>query len=429
MSFKEGLSYDDVLLVPQYSYISTRKDVDLSVNISKVLSDKTSVRISSNAATGAAAKRLWDAGADMVKVGIGGGCFASGTRVLMSDGSYKNIEHIVPGDRVINKDGKPVDVLDAFCTGVKEIATLKNNAFYKDTDVTLDHQFLLNDSAETEIDWKPISNLLSDDNYRILSPNKIYFESPESFDMIFSNHNKLKDDYETYSDKNPLVTINISPEYNLGYLAGSFLLVGVLRQNSVSFEFSNMDTLEASEVADKLMSVLDEVLGVSSFTYDINIIDDTMCMIIYNDVLLDILSAFQDEFGEKVFSRNFLANNKEYLQGIHDSYYENRFITIYGQPETKNQLFNEVFYFANQCLLGTFNNSFHNKSINEFNALSNASLHKSGECVLTYDITVDCPTHSFIADNMIVHNSRLETGNDIGIIKFHNLSSKAYCRA
>ena len=52
-----------------------------------------------------------DRKSDAVKCGIGVGCFAKRTRVLMADGSYKNIEDMKLHDRVINKDGNPVEVL------------------------------------------------------------------------------------------------------------------------------------------------------------------------------------------------------------------------------------------------------------------------------------------------------------------------------
>jgi IMP dehydrogenase/GMP reductase len=44
-------------------------------------------------------------GVDIVKVGIGGGCFVAGTTVLTNDG-YKNIERIKVGDNVITHRGK-----------------------------------------------------------------------------------------------------------------------------------------------------------------------------------------------------------------------------------------------------------------------------------------------------------------------------------
>src|SRR3989441_7773288 len=64
--------------------------------------------VAGNVATGEGTEALIQAGADAVKVGIGPGCLAAGTRVLMADATYKNIEAIKPGDRVINMHGEPV---------------------------------------------------------------------------------------------------------------------------------------------------------------------------------------------------------------------------------------------------------------------------------------------------------------------------------
>src|SRR5215470_17193525 len=50
--------------------------------------------IAGNVATAEGARTLVDAGADAVKCGIGPGCFAAGTRVLMADATYKNIEDV-----------------------------------------------------------------------------------------------------------------------------------------------------------------------------------------------------------------------------------------------------------------------------------------------------------------------------------------------
>src|SRR3989344_5770216 len=97
--------------------------------------------IAGNVATKEATEDLISAGADCIKVGVGGGCFAAGTRVLMSNGFYKNIEEIQPGERVINKDGKPVNVKKSFCTGIKKVWKIRNSIYYENTYVTPDHQF------------------------------------------------------------------------------------------------------------------------------------------------------------------------------------------------------------------------------------------------------------------------------------------------
>src|SRR3990170_4813412 len=101
--------------------------------------------IAGNISTGDGALALADAGADAVKVGQGPGCFAAGTRVLMADATYKNIEDVRPGDRVINMVGYPVTVKAAWCTGIREVIALRHAAAPGETLVTPDHQYYVGD--------------------------------------------------------------------------------------------------------------------------------------------------------------------------------------------------------------------------------------------------------------------------------------------
>src|SRR5262245_46246380 len=64
--------------------------------------------VAGNVATADATRALIETGVNAVKVGVGPGCFAAGTRVLMGDLTYKNIEDVQVGDRVINMHGRPV---------------------------------------------------------------------------------------------------------------------------------------------------------------------------------------------------------------------------------------------------------------------------------------------------------------------------------
>ena len=84
-------------------------------------------------------------GVDIVKVGIGSGCFAAYTKVLMSNGIYKDISKIEEGEEVINKDGKPVKVLKKINQGIKNVAKLRTNNWHDDTFVTLNHNYWIGD--------------------------------------------------------------------------------------------------------------------------------------------------------------------------------------------------------------------------------------------------------------------------------------------
>ena len=99
--------------------------------------------IAGNVATADGAKALADAGADAIKAGIGPGCFAAGTRVLMANGAYRNIEDVKTGDRVINMNGRPVTVAKAWCTGVREVIAVRHTASFQETLVTPDHRYLV----------------------------------------------------------------------------------------------------------------------------------------------------------------------------------------------------------------------------------------------------------------------------------------------
>ena len=84
--------------------------------------------VAGNIATAEAVRALVANGADAVKIGIGPGCFAAGTRVLMADSTYRDIDQIVAGDRVINRDGAPVTVKRAFSTGIRDVISVRHTA-------------------------------------------------------------------------------------------------------------------------------------------------------------------------------------------------------------------------------------------------------------------------------------------------------------
>src|ERR687887_396340 len=101
--------------------------------------------VAGNVATAEGAEALVDASADAVKVGVGPGCFAAGTRTLMADARYKNIEDVQPGERVINMHGEPVTVKRAWCTGVREVMAVPHVASPRETLVTPDHRYWVGD--------------------------------------------------------------------------------------------------------------------------------------------------------------------------------------------------------------------------------------------------------------------------------------------
>ncbi len=106
------------VLVPDVANGHARLMLEMIARLKKDPATRHVQVLGGNVATRAGAQALVDAGADGVKVGVGPGCFAAGTRVLMADATYKNIEDVVAGDRVITMHGKPATVLKSWCTGI-----------------------------------------------------------------------------------------------------------------------------------------------------------------------------------------------------------------------------------------------------------------------------------------------------------------------
>jgi len=84
-------------------------------------------------------------GVDIVKCGIGGGCFMAGTRVLTKNG-YKNIEFIKPGEEVITHDGKLQKVIGT-STRIETNTIIDINGI----NCTPNHQFYVVSKADASI--------------------------------------------------------------------------------------------------------------------------------------------------------------------------------------------------------------------------------------------------------------------------------------
>lgn len=424
--------------------------------------------IAGNVATGSGAKRLWEAGADVVKVGVGPGCFAAGTRILMSNGFYKNIEGIKPGEYVINKDGNPVEVLNAFSTGIRNVSKLKNNSFYDFTYVTPDHQFWVGDlnsvskktlssrgfakhldkfsktiPKKSKYKWKSIENCKQD---VFLFPKKVSFKLPETFSISLDKRNggnwRIGSSYEKDSE--------IIPSYDSGYLFGTFLgdgnasctLVNGSHSGQVKWFFGR----EEQDIANKVKLAIKNI-----FKKDAIIVqkESTLDVIFYYKPLADFLNKWGKKT-KKYLPENLLVNNLDYLKGLYDGLLDS---DGHYAKDGRNSLVNTSFkivelfnvlniilfkYVPNNrkreptigglsnCNILNCNASFESKTLKNYSArftknyfvVKNLSFEPTDMDIPVYDLTVNCESHSFIANNMIVHNSlcstRVETAAGTG---------------
>jgi IMP dehydrogenase/GMP reductase len=412
--------------------------------------------VAGNVATPEAADALISAGADAVKAGVGPGCFAAGTRILMADASYKNIESVRPGDRVINMHGEPVRVKRAWCTGVRQVVAVRHVACPHPTTVTPDHRYWIGDlntvktrtignkgyvallekptkRGLSKLHWKAVGTLQQD---VLLLPRRIAFELPDAFTFDLREFAKrTKKQLARYR-------IEISDSYALGYVFGTFLGDGHARvsrnRNSVAGSVSWYFGPNEHETAEKLIECLEVASGVRA-TIDATA-RKTLTVRLYSLQWARLLAMFGKRH-EKHLPRRFICGSPFYLKGLYDGLLDSDgFIDGGGRVSFRNTSRELVELFSVLCLLlwGSFPNvetempsagglartsddrcresyrarlnvTHAKRHARDFQAVKKLDQWQLDSALPVYDIEVDCPSHSFIADNAIVHNSTCTT--------------------
>ncbi|WP_324248590.1 IMP dehydrogenase [Actinomarinicola tropica] len=405
-----------------------------------------------NVATSEGTRALIDAGADAVKVGIGPGCFAAGTRVLMADGTYRNIEDVAAGDRVVNMHGEPVTVKKAWCTGVREVMALRHTASPRETFVTPDHRFYVGDLSTTapatvsskgyvatlerptrtgasKLGWQEIGEA---DRAVLLSPRRVHLELPDHLridlrDFAVRTERQL-DRYRT----------DIEDSYELGYLFGTFLGDGhafiARSRNSelgrVSWYFGEHEHATIR----RLVDCVEQVVGVRPTIGETT--GGATHVHLYSLQWARLLAQFGKR-SEKHLPAEYMCGNPIYLNGLFDGLVDSDgYVAGDGRVCFRNTSPQLAELYGVLCLLieGSFPNaatepgtagglpgvdaadcldsvvsrlnvSHHVRHLEDYQVVKKLEARQVGLSVPVYDIEVDCPTHSFIADNVVVHNS------------------------
>ena len=445
------------------------------VDTVRILRDRTRADIiAGNVVTAEGARALAEAGADAVKAGVGPGCFAAGTRVLMADATYRNIEDVRPGDRVINMNGEPVTVRRAWCTGVREVMAIRHTASYRETLVTADHCFFVGDVSTvspatmrssgyvatlerpirfgiSKLRWKEIGACERD---VLLLPQRVAFELPDGFEIDLRESAVRKDKqlarYHT----------RITDSYELGYVFGTFLGDGhafiAPSRNSEQGRVSWYFALGEGEIAAKLIRCLKAVTGLAIEPAS----DDRIINVhLYSLQWARLLAQFGKRH-EKHLPPEYLCGNSLYLKGLFDGLIDSDgYVEAGGRLSFRNtspqlvELFNVLCYlvegsFPNSAtepasaggLKGTsddacresyrsrLNVTHVKRRTGAYQVVKRLRGRQLGTAVPVYDIEVECPTHSFIADNAVVHNSICTTRVVAGV-GMPQLSAISECAA
>ncbi len=403
-----------------------------------------------NIVTADAVDAMAAAGVDGVKVGVGPGCFAAGTRVLMADATYKPIEQVVAGDRVINMNGEPVNVRKAWCTGVREVMAVRHNASAHEMVMTPDHRFFVGDLSTTspttvtsrgyvnvlerptkrstsKLVWKHIGEA---ERATLLAPRSIAFELPDRLDIDLHEFSVREGKLDRYRTE-------IFESYDLGLLFGTFLGDGHAFINTngrseigrVSWYFGPTE----DGLALKLANAVERVTGVRPSTVRSA---KTVTLHLYSLQWARLLAQLGKRT-EKHLPTKYMCSHPGYLQGLYDGLMiSDGHVGADGRHGFRNtspklsELYSILCFwlygsFPEVCLepgsagglVGTddsrckpsyrsrLNTGHARRHLADHQVVKQLDRRDLGIAVPVYDIEVECPTHSFIAENVIVHNS------------------------
>lgn len=417
--------------------------------------------IAGNVCTADGYRDLVNSGATAVKVGVGPGCFAAGTRVLTANASYKNIEDIKPGDRIITGEGIAATVKRAFRSGYKQVSQLRVGTYHKPLVVTADHRFLVGDLSssnqntvksrgyakllnkqsktvpkQSKIKWMPVEKL---DAGCLLLPRFIQWELPKDFEVRLMK----RSGGNWRSGHKFSVDATLTPSYDVGYLFGTFLGDGTsnLHVNKgshsgmVSWSFGRQE----QGIVDKLQACIMNIFckkATVTIPEDRNIIRVDF----HNKPLADFLSTFGKRSNKHLPSTLFV-DCTEYITGLREGLLDSDgCISKEGRESFSNtsESLIELFNVCTKMVIGHFpNNQYREPSIgglkncdlancspsyisrpllsptyrltNKYQVVKLLEYKDLGIYVDVYDLEIDDESHSFIAGNVIVHNSACTT--------------------
>ena len=376
-----------------------------------------------------------DYGVDIVKVGIGSGCFTENTRVLMANGTYKNINKIDVGDYVINMLGKPVKVLHVMNKGFRNVLMVKIKNNYKNTYVTYDHNYLVgsyNNKTNNNtynglevsdisdfVEWRPIKDRIKNKNIVSLMPKKISWSLPDTFKIDLAKCLYIQNAFILYLLDNNILSFTkmhrfINAGYDIGYIFGVYLRSP---QNNTDINKFIINVCDInSQLGDKIKNCISRILNIDCSIIIKN--NNDIMIYIYNLFISDILLELGND-NYKYLPEKYYCTDINYINGLYDGLSDSSFCkennNIYIIELLQwckiniDYVLNSDNLFLNNNDIDITNYNIKQMYVEEFHE---DDYMKEKE---VWDIEVDCPTHSFIADNAIVHNSVCTTRTKTGI--------------
>jgi IMP dehydrogenase/GMP reductase len=369
----------------------------------------------------------------------------------MADGTYQDIEKVRPGDRVIAGTGRPTTVVSAGCTGVRQIMGVRHVNSGATTYATADHRYLVGDlssvsaasvaslgyvsvhtkptrTGQSKIGWQEIGDV---DRAALLMPRRVAFDWPQHLRLNLADSAVRAARLARYN------TI-IEDSADLGYLLGFFLGDGHAFINSYNDrEFGRVDFYVGRgepQVADRLLDVVERVVGVRPTEGPTS--GNVRRFYLYSLQWARLLAKCGKR-DDKHLPTEWLCANPAYLRGLLDGLVDSDgYVEAGGRVCFRNtsRRLSELFGVLCLALHGSMPNvaleegsagglvgvedvackpswksrlnaTHAKRQLDDYSVVKLLERESFGLWAQVYDIEVEDDSHSFIADNAIVHNS------------------------
>lgn len=222
-------------------------------------------------------------------------------KVLKSNGTYKDISKVQPGEYLINIHGNPTKVISNKIKIAKRktlLTTIKPQNWYTNYKVPEQYDILHWNEANSEvIGWT--NNMKGKQETRYLvTPSNISWDMPDTFNHIFGDQ-------------------KIESSYELGYIFGTFLHIGTLNKYKGTALFFS-DNTEADFLKSKILEYSKVAFGKYPLEINMDVGGNQLQYLMFSDE--NICDIFEEMMTSNGYKLPILYHSKDlkYVKGLSD---------------------------------------------------------------------------------------------------------------
>ncbi len=324
-----------------------------------------------------------------------GGFFSADTQVLLANGTYKNVSLLKPDDYVLNMNKKAVKVKKVLQGPAIGMTELQYSNWYSSFHCTRELEILIKDSSpkkeEDDTIWTLADKLVTD-NILSLGDYPYALKLPNEFNIPIITPKKIA---------------ILTPTYHLGLIFGLYAGYGSIVNDSVEFRFGPND-----ELVKNVSEFLTDQFDAETF-----IEKDEHCYKVHSNSahLLDFFSEFKSKL-YRTIPNKYWSSKEDYVHGLFDGLIEFDPKTMVSRYISVTKEMAEIFLWICSILkqdlesaVATLDQSqmqVYSLFVNHAQQTSTdiTVIENSEQIFETWSIIVDCPTNSYIVNNLIVRS-------------------------